>query len=106
MPPAEQGPPLQGSETPLQGSLESNRSQAFPGTDGFLKSDFENTPILNLTKIPRLLSFKGSKVENYEPTARSAEQVIFGQRLGYFVTNCPDAVILERSPLNSTSIFP
>jgi len=46
-----------------------------------------------LTKIPHLLSFKGSKVENYEPTARSAEQVIFGQQPGYLMTSCPDAVI-------------
>lgn len=46
-----------------------------------------------LTEIPHLLSFKGSKVENYEPTARSAEQVIFGQQPGYLMTSCPDAVI-------------
>ena len=48
---------------------------------------------LKLTKIPHLLSFKGSKVENYEPTARAAEQVMFGQQPGYLMTSCPDAVI-------------
>lgn len=60
----------------------------------------------NLTKIPHLLSFKGPKVENYELTARFAEQAIFDQQLVYFMTNWPDTVILERSPLNGASTSP
>lgn len=59
-----------------------------------------------LPEIPHLLSFKGLKVENYEPTARFAEQVIFGQQPVRFMTNCPDTVILERTPLNGTLTFP
>jgi hypothetical protein len=51
----------------------------FPGTKGFLKSYFKTLPFPQLMEIPHLLSFKGSKVENYEPAARFSAQVIFGQ---------------------------
>lgn len=63
-------------------------SQTFLGIDGFLKGCFTNTPSSKLVKIPHL-SFKGSKVERF------TEKNDLWQQLEYFMTNCPDMVILE-----------
>lgn len=71
------------------------------------------TPVSpKLTKIPHI-SFKGSKVENYKPKARFAEQVIFGWQPDHCTTECPDTVVLEQPwvvleqpPLKDASAFP
>lgn len=56
-----------------------------------LKSDFKTLPSPKRTQTSHLLSFEGSKVEIYEPAARLGAQVIFGQQLGDFPPDGPDA---------------